>query len=1314
MGVTDAMPSDAEILRLYGKVLDHLLVPPHIKDNLCKTQSKEKKWQLVMLHKHVLVEDNQVNEFTEAHRRLLASISKNGRPDIASLIELKSVLSAATKHFLMSFFEYGGAQIFVKCIDDRIKRVPMTTLDFALLHEVILCIKIAMNNLTGMESIVSYPYAIERVVEALCFDSKPLVLQVLEILSVCCCHSDTAAQQVIDGMRRLAKKRCEGTFDCLSRALLEEDIEVRVAVLQFVNNMLMGLEEARYRLLVRSELASRMFSENYRHALAEIEEDMEFLRSMDSGNKRDVERMERLVTLNGRGVGLGLGSGLGQLGNNKAAEGLGNNRAAEGGSEAGASAVGKKEKGKKSIVVGSGIILGAGKNAVEVNPAEGVMTGQCLAAKNSDIKGTIGQLFGAKKTKHRLYELDGESFTWYKGSVSENEFKGSFPVTSIVDIRFFTSDPGLIGECDHTFEIETPERTYALGCDSAEEKDLWLVALQVARDNAVLTKSTYKLRRMDIYPADMPAHFKMFKQQGKKFAALEAEDRQQTVLSTGVDLNKYSETSAFLHSELLAQGLDYKFTELLQELMLLPPNSRGHWSSLVEHVRSLHGEDSSGGATPGALIARKAAAQAEESSSYEQVSKLALAVMAKDNEIAMLNRKLQELQRASLGTAGAGDLEKAPNRKSRARGVHPRGTSAGTDMGPMANAGLSAGTGLGSGLGGAGLGSGSGTPLPPQPEDEKMAKYSRMLKMGLPEGAVRGKMSMDDVSAADVDAFFSRVSGVPAAPVEDEKFAKYRKMLQMGLPEGAVRAKMAMDDLSQADIDKFFALPPPASKMADVAGVAAKLKLAVKPRSSITATEEGPPQGMLPKSKIEPRKKLKGIFWTKLKNAEITDTLWLSSAPYFQLNSSEQELVESWFSAVQGGKDLKEAKAARPRNISLFDGKRTQNVLIALGKLRKQPHEIVEMVVLLDTSVLRADLTLTIISICPTADEVEAATSCETPELLDQVGQLFLLLSEVPRLLQRLECHRDAFHWSEEAAALIARQQVVLSACAELDASEPLFVRVLNIILETGNYLNGGTARGQAYGVRLDVLSKMQGHKTSDGRGTLLGLVVRELEGRAYADLLEMTKHWMYIFAAADISSSQLDTDLRTLATQVEKARKERDVGVQVIIDAGCEEMADLLAARLDEFLADSEQTLQQMQQMQQMVSERLLEVMTRYGEKSKVKDEDSGKDFFKLISNFGKNFRQQIADNAKAKKAVAGTTASPPKLAKVPLQTTAVEAGPRPETNLFANFHDKENESAATEGAVGDKAFDKDVSSESMLPPKHRPLPKHRPPPPV
>ncbi|KAL7579868.1 hypothetical protein ACA910_004879 [Epithemia clementina (nom. ined.)] len=111
-------------------------------------------------------------------------------------------------------------------------------------------------------------------------------------------------------------------------------------------------------------------------------------------------------------------------------------------------------------------------------------------------------------------------------------------------------------------------------------------------------------------------------------------------------------------------------------------------------------------------------------------------------------------------------------------------------------------------------------------EEETASRFRKMRKMGLPDDAVKMKMAQEGVDPKIVAAVLSGTSeSVPAEPrapvvatpsaMSDEEeviAAKYRKMLKMGMPDDAVKHKMAQDGVDPKIICNLFAASsPPAS-----------------------------------------------------------------------------------------------------------------------------------------------------------------------------------------------------------------------------------------------------------------------------------------------------------------------------------------------------------------------------------------------------------------------------------------------------------------------------------------------------------------------
>jgi hypothetical protein len=130
-------------------------------------------------------------------------------------------------------------------------------------------------------------------------------------------------------------------------------------------------------------------------------------------------------------------------------------------------------------------------------------------------------------------------------------------------------------------------------------------------------------------------------------------------------------------------------------------------------------------------------------------------------------------------------------------------------------------------------GSGSGGPL--SSDDEALAaQYRKMMKFGMPEGAVRHKMMADGVTNHIVEAVMKgdepglknkgggnggeTSTGGSLSPEEEQIASQYRKMSKVGMPEGAIRHKMNMDGVAPKIQDAVFAAEQASSSSGDGGG----------------------------------------------------------------------------------------------------------------------------------------------------------------------------------------------------------------------------------------------------------------------------------------------------------------------------------------------------------------------------------------------------------------------------------------------------------------------------------------------------------------
>jgi hypothetical protein len=265
-----------------------------------------------------------------------------------------------------------------------------------------------------------------------------------------------------------------------------------------------------------------------------------------------------------------------------------------------------------------------------------------------------------------------------------------------------------------------------------------------------------------------------------------------------------------------------------------------------------------------------------------------------------------------------------------------------------------------------------------------------------------------------------------------------------------------------------------------------------------------PPLPFVPDAKPikKPNIKVKQLFWVPVKPANVVNSVWRD----MEEPEVAWQTFDTQFAAIQPRAKVQPRKSltgsgepAKPKQVALFDSKRTQNVAIACGKLKKSPEDIFDMALAMDPDELTSDVNDTILNLLlPTSDELEILKSY-TGEVqdLDFTGKLFSYFSEIDRLEQRLASQRTMLSWFEQANVVFDQIHIVNAAVSEFseEASLKAFRNVLAVVLSVGNYMNGGTRRGQVHGYRLELLLKLKDVKQTGGRRTLLHFIADHLSG---------------------------------------------------------------------------------------------------------------------------------------------------------------------------------------------------------------------------
>ena len=454
----------------------------------------------------------------------------------------------------------------------------------------------------------------------------------------------------------------------------------------------------------------------------------------------------------------------------------------------------------------------------------------------------------------------------------------------------------------------------------------------------------------------------------------------------------------------------------------------------------------------------------------------------------------------------------------------------------------------------------------PAREDPTYQKFFKMLKMGLPRPAVEIKMKAEGFDPKILDHPDDPVPGAAAdtTPVKDHpKYQKYFKMLKMGMPKVGVAIKMNAEGLNADVLELDPEKPLPAKFSSGGGGGGAKRGGFKLPKKPVPKKDEGPkkPEGPM-KAKIKPEHKMKALFWSKISATAACETVWQHQVeasieetkkakteadlkPGIEVLGLDLKELDALFCdprALKAAPEKKEKKPEpdKPKEVHLIDGKRNQNASICLGRVKLSNDDVTAALVRLDPELLSPEGTEMWIGLIPTPEEYEQVAGYPGDQtLLAKVERFFLAVGKIPRLQERLAAVKTMYQFDSLYEDAKVKVDTIAAAAASLNHCTPL-EKLMDVVLAVGNYMNGSTSRGQAFGFKIDVLTKLSNIKGNNAKmGTLVNYIVRQCEAKGFDEVLELPTRLANAVGAAAIDFGQLEGDVRRLTATVNKTRKE-------------------------------------------------------------------------------------------------------------------------------------------------------------------------------
>ena len=243
-------------------------------------------------------------------------------------------------------------------------------------------------------------------------------------------------------------------------------------------------------------------------------------------------------------------------------------------------------------------------------------------------------------------------------------------------------------------------------------------------------------------------------------------------------------------------------------------------------------------------------------------------------------------------------------------------------------------------------------------------------------------------------------------------------------------------------------------------------------------------------------------------------------------------------------------KSHKKEVIELIDGKRSYQCNIALARFKMTHAAIRDALLAMDDKVLDEDKLASLQKIVPTAEEIEAVRDYDGKE--DDLGlteQFFRCIASVPNVEVRVDLFLFKLRF-DAVVDEIDSQLVLCEKMVHLLRRDEKLATILQVVLKLGNYLNGGTSKGGAYGFKLDTLNKLKNTKSGDGQYTLLHyLITLVTHSNEYKALRPVIDELQPLQTAVRIESSVLQSEVAKVSAAHTKLKQQLTAVPQIAAD---------------------------------------------------------------------------------------------------------------------------------------------------------------------
>ncbi|XP_078089243.1 inverted formin-2-like [Mustelus asterias] len=354
------------------------------------------------------------------------------------------------------------------------------------------------------------------------------------------------------------------------------------------------------------------------------------------------------------------------------------------------------------------------------------------------------------------------------------------------------------------------------------------------------------------------------------------------------------------------------------------------------------------------------------------------------------------------------------------------------------------------------------------------------------------------------------------------------------------RAILIVDDTPESDVDTI--MKRLLSVKLEVNNQALKEETIVTKPENHDCVEPKPSTEESPKSTYStpftgvppPSRRMKKLSWQKLSKATSEQNSIWSQSQNDSINPDYDTIRQLFCFSSQRKVKAQDLFKQESMLVTFLDPKKSLNLNIFLKQFKCSNEEIADMIKKGIQSNFDVQVLKQLKKLLPEEHEKENIISYkEEKGRLEKGDHFYLCLLKVPRYELRIDCLLSCEDIKVLQTFHRPNAELIKKACEDLLSSSRL-PQFCQLILKIGNFLNYGSATGNADGFRMNTLVKLKETKANQPQVTLLHYAVQEIE-KSYPDLLNLPDDLKSVSKAASIKLDSIHSEVSSLAQRLKR-----------------------------------------------------------------------------------------------------------------------------------------------------------------------------------